>query len=107
MGRMAKPVSPRDAAPDAISPRPLTRNQRLLHALYFVVMPWIAARGDRVMAALQWGARGAGDWRRFSWLAVQRMQAGLKVLTALNFLVFLRRGRSLLSSHPPLPVARS
>ena len=34
----------------ALSPRPLTRRQRVAHALVFVILPWLAARGEVFMA---------------------------------------------------------
>ena len=34
----------------ALSPRPLTRRQRVVHALVFVILPWLAARGEVLMA---------------------------------------------------------
>ena len=73
--------------------RPLTRKQRLLHALFFVILPWLMARGERIMARRQWGARPSGDWRRSFWLAVERSQAAVQVLSTANLLLFLRFGR--------------
>jgi hypothetical protein len=78
---------------DAASTRPLTRKQRLLHALLFVVLPYVLARAERVMAQAQWGAGGSGGWRKRAWLLVQRSHAAYKILSTVNALVFLRAGR--------------
>ena len=78
---------------DAVSTRPLTRKQRLLHALLFVVLPYLLARAEPVMAQAQWGARGSGGWRKSAWLVGLRSQAAYQILSAVNFLVFLRAGR--------------
>jgi hypothetical protein len=78
---------------DAVSTRPLTRNQRLLHGLLFVVLPWLLARGERVMAQWRWGERGSGGWRKGVCLAVERSQAVFQLLSTVNLLVFLRFGR--------------
>ncbi len=78
---------------DPVSTRPLTRKQRLLHALLFVVLPYVLARAERVMAQAQWGAGGSGGWRKRAWLVVHRSRAAYKILAAVNALVFLRTGR--------------
>lgn len=76
--------------------RSLTRRQRALHAVLFVVLPWLTARAEHAMAKGQWGARPRTDWRHRLWLATVRARNTYQVLSTLNYLVFVRFGRFVL-----------
>lgn len=71
----------------------LTRQQRVLHALFFVLLPWLLVRGEQSMARRQWGARPGADWRRGLWLAIMRSRGAFQVLSTLNYFLFVRFGR--------------
>jgi len=72
---------------------PPSLSQRRLHALLFVLLPWLWARGSRFLSAREWGARPAGDVRRRVWKAVQWLETVHRCATTLNLLLFLRFGR--------------
>ncbi len=91
MGSALKKGPGKTAQEGAIST--LTRQQRVLHALFFVLLPWLLVRGEQSMARRQWGARPGADWRRGLWLAIMRSRGAFQVLSTLNYFLFVRFGR--------------
>ncbi|KAJ1485925.1 Pex12 amino terminal region-domain-containing protein, partial [Baffinella frigidus] len=69
---------------------PPVRRQRIGYLLLFVVLPYIWARGSRVVERREWGARPEGEWRRRAWVLMQRLEAWYRCAATVNLVLFLR-----------------
>jgi peroxin-2 len=79
--------------PSSPKPIPLTRRQRVFHALLNVLIPWMWARAGHVLSSWGWGELGGRNWRKKVWIVYQRTEAAFKHICLANFLLFLANGR--------------
>ncbi|ELT87556.1 hypothetical protein CAPTEDRAFT_224482 [Capitella teleta] len=80
-----KYMNTRSTCPDDLW---MTRRQRLAHACLFVGLPWL----DERKAQLKASTSSVPHSEHF-WYAVQWISKAVRILSLLNFLVFLTRGR--------------
>lgn len=78
----------------------LSRAQRLLFGLGFVMLPYLWGRLSRAATQMEWNARvglglGASSrtWGRKAWAALQGLETVYKVSSAANLCAFLSNGR--------------
>lgn len=77
----------------SMRPAPLTRRQRVLHAMLYVVVPYCWTRAGGALGAWGWGSTGEGGWRKRAWRAYVGAEATMRHATLVNFLLFIANGR--------------
>lgn len=71
---------------------PLSRRQRILLGVAFVVVPYVWARVSETAIDERWAGMEHEDWEYVVWKWMTRMEAAHKLVVLLNFVAFLWSG---------------
>ncbi|RKO91572.1 Pex12 amino terminal region-domain-containing protein, partial [Blyttiomyces helicus] len=72
---------------------PLTRSQKLAHAILHVFGRWSWLRVNRYATTHEWSEHPENNWRNRIWRYLQKAETAYKAISVVNFLVFLYDGR--------------
>ncbi|KAJ3005828.1 peroxisome assembly protein (Peroxin-2) [Thoreauomyces humboldtii] len=75
------------------SDAPLSKWQKIAHAVLFIGGRWGWLRANRHATANEWSEESHDGWKHRAWRWMQKIETGYRVLSLLNFLAFLYNGR--------------
>lgn len=71
----------------------LTSWQKVLYGVFMIGGEWCWARVNRLSVNAGWGDRPEDDWRRKAWNWLSRLENAHKLISIINFCVFLYNGK--------------